>query len=640
MFETPNAGIPVVISAMRVVLLICVVSLLAIPQAAVAQQNDNRPTACFTSTPSFPIPGEAVSFDSSCSFDNQSYIAERAWDLDNDGSYDDGTGVTASRSFPTAGNATVGLRVWDAAGNNRSTSRTVTVNGVPTASFTFSPSSPQTGQSVTFTSNSSDSGGSIASQAWDLDNDGSFDDGTATTASRSFPAAGDYTVRLRVTDNRGAQATSTRTVTASNRAPTASFTFAPALPSTGQSVTFTSTSTDPDGSIASQAWDLDNDGSFDDGTATTASRSFPAAGDYTVRLRVVDNNGAAATVANTIAVANRAPSAAFTFAPDAPLSGDLLTFTSASTDVDGTIASQAWDLDNDGSFDDGIATTAAHAFAKPGTYTVSLRVVDNRGTAAVATHTLSVGNRPPVASFVHVPSGALAGDPIQLTSTAFDPDGTVGSEDWDLDGDGQFDDATGPTVSFTPPSAGSHPVGLRITDDLGAVSDVMEAIVVTERPLPDPRVTPEPFDTGGPVVVIPEPDPNPIAPIAPMRWLDPFPVVRVRGVTTRKGARLTLLSVTAPNGARAELTCTTKGCPTRRQRLTVKTRGGKATGVVRFRRMERFLAAGTRFQIAVTQDGLVGKYTRFKIRRIALPTRTDRCMLPGSPRPVICPEAP
>jgi hypothetical protein len=56
--------------------------------------------------------------------------------------------------------------------------------------------------------------------------------------------------------------------------------------------------------------------------------------------------------------------------------------------------------------------------------------------------------------------------------------------------------------------------------------------------------------------------------------------------------------------------------------------------------MERFLAAGTRFQIAVTQQGLVGKYTRFTIRRIALPTRTDRCVLPGSARPVVCPVAP
>src|SRR5207245_531039 len=66
-----------------------------------------------------------------------------------------------------------------------------------------------------------------------------------------------------------------------NTPPTASFTASPPSPvSTGTPVTFTSTSNDPDGSIASQAWDLNDDGKFDDGTGTTATRSFPKAGTY------------------------------------------------------------------------------------------------------------------------------------------------------------------------------------------------------------------------------------------------------------------------------------------------------------------------------------------------------------------------
>ena len=47
----------------------------------------------------------------------------------------------------------------------------------------------------------------------------------------------------------------------------ASFTFAPAQPVAGQNVTFTSTSTGaPDATV----WDLDNDGTYDDGSGTTA----------------------------------------------------------------------------------------------------------------------------------------------------------------------------------------------------------------------------------------------------------------------------------------------------------------------------------------------------------------------------------
>ena len=57
------------------------------------------------------------------------------------------------------------------------------------AAFTFTPASPQTGQSVTFTDGSTDCDGTIASRAWDTDNDGAFDDGTGTTAARTFTSA-------------------------------------------------------------------------------------------------------------------------------------------------------------------------------------------------------------------------------------------------------------------------------------------------------------------------------------------------------------------------------------------------------------------------------------------------------------------
>ena len=74
------------------------------------------------------------------------------------------------------------------------------VNQPPVAAFTTSPASPVAGQPVTFTDASTDDG-QVAGRAWDLDNDGQFDDGTGTTATATFAAAGSYTVSLRVTDN-------------------------------------------------------------------------------------------------------------------------------------------------------------------------------------------------------------------------------------------------------------------------------------------------------------------------------------------------------------------------------------------------------------------------------------------------------
>ena len=90
--------------------------------------------------------------------------------------------------------------------------------GAPTASFTFDPTSPEPGEVVTFTSNSTSPGATIVSYAWDLDGDGAYGEPgepegtTATTAQRSFPAAGAYEVGLRVVDSTGAPSTSRRTV--------------------------------------------------------------------------------------------------------------------------------------------------------------------------------------------------------------------------------------------------------------------------------------------------------------------------------------------------------------------------------------------------------------------------------------------
>ena len=89
-------------------------------------------------------------------------------------------------------------------------------NTAPTASFSASPNPAQIGRTVSFDgAASSDPDGSIASYRWDLDGNGSFetDGGSSATASHSYSTAGDVTVGLRVTDNQGATAYATRTLT-------------------------------------------------------------------------------------------------------------------------------------------------------------------------------------------------------------------------------------------------------------------------------------------------------------------------------------------------------------------------------------------------------------------------------------------
>ena len=167
--------------------------------------------------------------------------------------------------------------------------------------FTYSPAAPSTGEPVSF-----QAADPAATQSWDLDGDGACDDASGAATQRSFRVAGSYPITLCVTSPDG-NLNQTRNVTVANRLPTAAFTFFPASPLTDDPVTFTSTSTDPEGPIASQVWDLDGDGQFDDGATPSGARRFPAPGSYSVGLRVVDADGAESSVRQAVAILPRPP---------------------------------------------------------------------------------------------------------------------------------------------------------------------------------------------------------------------------------------------------------------------------------------------------------------------------------------------
>ncbi|QQP98292.1 S8 family serine peptidase [Lysobacter enzymogenes] len=83
--------------------------------------------------------------------------------------------------------------------------------------------------------------------------------------------------------------------TPGNQAPVANFSSS----ASGLTVSFTDSSTDSDGSIASRSWN------FGDGTTSTAtnpSKTYSAAGSYTVTLTVTDNAGATNTKTATVTV--------------------------------------------------------------------------------------------------------------------------------------------------------------------------------------------------------------------------------------------------------------------------------------------------------------------------------------------------
>jgi PKD repeat protein len=141
--------------------------------------------------------------------------------------------------------------------------------------------------------------GDTCTYAWDFGDGGSA---AGRIATHRFSAAGSYLVTLTVTSASGISATSTRTVVVGQTTSiTASFTFSPTNPTTGQTIFLdASASTTPDGvAIVSWQWDFGNGESANSKQTTT---TYSAARTWVVRLTVTDALGRTGTTTQNITV--------------------------------------------------------------------------------------------------------------------------------------------------------------------------------------------------------------------------------------------------------------------------------------------------------------------------------------------------
>jgi len=168
-------------------------------------------------------------------------------------------------------------------------------NEPPTAVFSHSPVVPKVNEIVNFSAAESfDTDGQIVSYKWDF-GDGAT--GTGVSNSHIYRSQADFVTVLVVTDDLGAEGSTSSTIPVSEgEPPIATFTFTPSAPTipagqTKVTVTFdASSSRDPDGRIVEYQWD------WGDGTSPvitgegnpTATHDFTAAGDYEVSLTLRD----------------------------------------------------------------------------------------------------------------------------------------------------------------------------------------------------------------------------------------------------------------------------------------------------------------------------------------------------------------
>jgi PKD repeat protein len=316
------------------------------------------------------------------------------------------------------------------------------------------------------------------------------------------------------------------------------------------------------------------------------------------------------------APAAAAPNADFDWTPTKPVPGQTVTFTA---DQSPPNVSWGWDLNNDGDFNDKTGPVVTHSYGAAGKFAVAVRAFDDTGAFEDRKRTIEVvsgSNKSPDASFVVFPSAPTAGLPVTLVSTSVDPDSPIptGALRWDLNGDGKFDEAIGPSVTLTFPAPGLYPVALQVSTNAKDVASL----------------------------VLPVSPPAAGAVVRAFSLMSPFPIVRIVGRASRRGARIRRLTVNAPPGSSVSVRCSGRGCPFKTAKQTVSMRataqGLPASRITRVRRLEgRTLRAGAQLKVFVTRSDAIGKYTRFRIRKRKSPARLDLCMVPGSTRPGSCP---
>jgi PKD repeat protein len=319
--------------------------------------------------------------------------------------------------------------------------------------FTWDPLSPLACELVTFTP-SPDTEGAM----FDYEDNDTF----VSSLTHTFATAGTHTVEM--TSTNGSPVT--HDVVVQNGPPVASFDYSPTQPDPDEWVVFSSTSC---GDSLTLEWDFDEDG-VTDSTALSPAFKFGTPGPHDVTLTVGDGN-TTDTETHTVDVRDPSvPTAAFHRDPAGSVlleTGQEATFTSDSVATAGSTLS--WEIDGVAV---GSGSSVTHSFSAPGNHVVRLVVTQTNGESDSEVSSFRV-NAPPVPGFVWV----LTGGQAQLFSTSVDAEGALASEAWELDGDGDFDDAFGSSVpqSFSP---GDHNVSLRVTDGDGVTRTVTRTITV------------------------------------------------------------------------------------------------------------------------------------------------------------------
>ena len=437
--------------------------------------EDNLPPVANAGGPYTVDEGTVFNLDGSLSSDPNGDLLTYQWDLDNDGLFDDATGVPVAYQFADNGDYTVGLLVSDSLLTGGTTT-TVHVNNVAPTVSVGDDQHVNEGDAVYFNGSFSDPGVNDTHMiSWD------FGDGSAAvtgtlTPSHVYADNGTYTVTLTVTDKDGGVGSDTLIVTVHNMAPVVDAGANKGV-NEGATVNFSGSFTEAGSADThTMSWDF-GDGSAPVTGTLTPQHVYVDNGTYTVILTVWDDEGDSGNDTLVVTVSNVAP-VVNAGADQGVNEGATVNFSGSFTDV-GTADTHttAWTF-GDGSGTTHGTLTPSHVYADNGTYTVTLTVTDKDGGVTADTLTVTVGNVAPEVN-AGADQSVDEGGTVNFNGSFTDV-GTVDTHtvSWNF-GDGSAAVTGTLTPSHVYADNGTYTVTLTVTDDDGGSGS--DTLTVTAR---------------------------------------------------------------------------------------------------------------------------------------------------------------
>lgn len=335
----------------------------------------------------------------------------------------------------------------------------VAVKPTPVATFTATPAAVCAGtdNTVTFTG----SAGPTASYNWNNFAGATVQNGNGTGPyTIRFPAAGQYTLQLQITDDGCISTTTSQDITV-QQAPVATFTVSKSPVCAGESTTISFTGSTGNGATPTWNWG---------GGIVQSGTGF---GPYQVRY--MRNGTITLNIQDGVCTATATPATVTAIAmPNPDFSTDLITgctpteisFTNTTTGAD----AYQWIL-GDGSQTN--EEDPLHTYTTPGTYTVTMTATAQGQCSKTITKTALINIlAPPIADFNASPG---ENTPVEFRKGTFSFDNSsenATSYSWDF-GDGTVSTLSDPTHKYE--QTGSFRVTLYATNNIGCTDSITHA---------------------------------------------------------------------------------------------------------------------------------------------------------------------